>query len=146
MTGYEIFDRALAIMDEVGEGDDYEPRTLDIINALGHELYPYSDTVVYPTKPDGSRNYGKRPIFTEIESLDDAPDLDDYICGVVLPYGLVAHLLMDENPGVASTCLQRYNELFSTLAKNMNVGFEDIVDYYEGDRYNSYFTRWGGKY
>lgn len=129
-----VFDLTMALIDElndVGQADtgdtkEYKDRTLQILNILQGELYMYSDTYKLPVD-------GKRSIAAPIVNFTDPiVDLDDYICRSVLPHGLAAYLLMDENPGIASTCLQRYEELRSRLMGGLQVGSEDIIDLYGG--------------
>jgi hypothetical protein len=133
-TGQQVFDIAMGMMDEVvngltdtGDTKEYKDRTLLILNALAGELYPYSDT--YSTE-DGEG----RPIVAYIRDLNKPIDLDDYLCRTLLPYGLAAHLLLDENPSAASFFQQRYEELFLRLQASGGgiplSGSEDIVDVY----------------
>lgn len=130
-TAQDIFEKAMSIMDELsddGQADtadteEYKNRTLMILNVLGGELYPYSDTyeLIEP---------GKRPIMAVIEDFESEIDLDDYCCRTVMPYGLVAHLWLDENPTGASYCQQRYDELKAKLMIGMPQESEDIYDVY----------------
>lgn len=146
-TAQRIFDLAMGLMDEVNESTgatdtsdtrEYKNRTLFILNILRGELYPYSDT--FKAAEDG-----KRPIAKPIEDFATAIDLDDYICESVMPYGLAAHLLLDENPSSAGFFQQRYDELKQLLARGLPAESEDVVDVY-GSRggiepYNE-FSRW----
>ena len=133
-TAQDIFDEAMALMDEVndaGQTDtadtaEYKNRTLFILNVLRGELYPYSDTYVSNTK-------GFRPIAALIEDFDTEIDLDDYICESVMPYGLAAHLFLDENPSAAQFFQQRYEELLSKLARGLPTTSEEIVDVHFGN-------------
>jgi hypothetical protein len=84
---------------------------------------------------------GKRPIPQEIISIDDEIDLDDGICQSVLPYGLAAHLLLDENPDVAAFFNQRYSELLKEYKNSIPAAFEDIDDIYGGIEYG-FMSRW----
>ena len=135
-----VFDLTMALMDELNESGaadtadtaEYKHRSLEIINILQGELYLYSDTYVPPTG-------GKRSIAMPVINFEEPiQSLDDYICRTVLPYGLAAHLLMDENPAVASTCLQRYQELIRTLSMGICSGSEDIEDVYGGFPHTEY--------
>lgn len=145
-TAQNIFDAAIAMMDELNDagvadhGDtvEYKNRTLQILNVLRGELYPYSDS--YDVGDGG------RPIAALITDFEVPVELDDYICQSVMPYGLAAHLLMDENPTSANFFQQRYDELKEGLKKGYPAqGSEDIVDVY-GCRggINPYqeFSRW----
>ncbi len=136
----DVFEKAMSLMDELSDSGvadtadtkEYKDRTLAILNILGGELYPYSDNYEVG-------EVGKRPIFTPITSFTGDPDdpeddgaiaLDDYCCRTVMPYGLVAHLLIDENPSVAAFCQQRYEELKARLAEGLPRESEDIFDVY----------------
>ena len=133
-TAQDIFDEAMALMDEVNEQGltdtadtaEYKNRTLYILNILRGELYPYSDTYITNKK-------GYRPITALIEDFDTEIDLDDYICESVMPYGLAAHLFLDENPSAASFFQQRYEELLRKLARGLPVVSEEIVDVHFGN-------------
>jgi hypothetical protein len=143
-TAQDVFDAAMGLMDEVnettGETDtvdtkEYKNRTLFILNILRGELYPYSDG--YDRDTDGAR-----PIARIVEDFDSGLPLDDYICQTVLPYGLAAHLLLDENPSAAAFYNQRYEELKAQLSRGLPSVSEDIYDVYGGGlRYNE-FSRW----
>lgn len=142
-TAQNVFDLTMPVIDELndaGKADtsdtrEYKNRTLQLLNILQGELYIYSDSYVEAAS-------GKRSIAQPIMSFTEPiVSLDDYICRTVLPYGLAAHLLMDENPEVASTCLQRYEELKSTLKAGLNAGSEDITDLYGGFAHCE-FGRW----
>ena len=133
-TAQDIFDEAMALMDEVndqGQTDtadtaEYKNRTLFILNVLRGELYPFSDTYLSNTK-------GYRPITALIEDFDTEIDLDDYICETVMPYGLAAHLFLDENPSAAGFFQQRYEELLRKLARGLPAVSEEIVDVHFGN-------------
>jgi hypothetical protein len=130
-TAQSVFDIAMGMMDEVLNGltdtsdtKEYKDRTLLILNALAGELYPYSDTYT-------PGEQGKRPIVTPIADFVTGIGLDDYICKSVMPYGLAAHLLLDENPSAAGFFQQRYEELLRGLrAGGIPQGSEDIEDVY----------------
>lgn len=133
-TGQWIFEHTMTLIDELNDNGaadhadtlEYKHKTLPILNILQGELYPYSDTF-------RNRNDKKRPIISPVESLEDSLDLDDYICRTVLPYGLAAHLMIDENPTIAAFYQQRYEELKAGLQRGMPGMTEDIVDVYAGD-------------
>lgn len=131
-TAQEVFEAAMTLMDELNESNgkadtadtkEYKNRTLAILNILRGQLYPYSDTYE-------AGESGKRPIVARIEDFTTAIGLDDYICQSVLPYGLAAHLLMQEDPTSANFFQQRYDELLMSLSRSMPVEAEDIEDVY----------------
>lgn len=132
-----VFDLTMALMDEMSESGqtdtadtkEYKNRTLNILNVLRGELYPYSDTYAE------AEAAGRRPIAEVIEDFEGAIALDDYICQSVLPYGLAAHLLLDENPNSASFFQQKYDELKSMLARGLPQESVEIEDVYSGGYY-----------
>lgn len=142
-TAQNVFDTTMALIDEVNESTgatdtsdtrEYKQRTLAILNLLRGELYPYSDTF--------EKGAGKtRPIVKIIADFEEPILLDDYICQSVLPYGLAAHLLLDENPSAAGFFNGRYNELKAMLQRGLGGVSEDITDVYGGLTYNE-FSRW----
>jgi hypothetical protein len=142
-TAQWVFERAMFLMDEADEDSGladtaqtrgYKGRTLAILNVLRGECFPASDTCT-----DGEA--GKRPVCPEILDFDQEIDLDDYLCQSVLPYGLAAHLLLDENPSLASYFQQRYQELLLRARQSLPAQSEDIADLYGGIEY-SRFARW----
>lgn len=142
-TGQWIFEHTMALIDELndaGEADtadtaEYKNKTLPLLNILQGELYQYSDTYK-------RRNDSKRPVLYPLESLEDYLNLDDYICQTVLPYGLAAHLLVDENPTMAAFFQQRYEELKAGLRNGIPGMSEDIVDVYGGGGYYDSRGNW----
>lgn len=142
-TAQWVFDKAMNLMDEVNESTgqtdtadtrEYKNRTLAILNILRIECYPASDTYLV-------REPGKRPTPVEITGFEDPIELDDGICQGVLPYGLAAHLLLDENPDNASFFNQRYQELLTLYKNALPAGSEDIQDLYGGIEYGQ-FAAW----
>lgn len=146
-TALEIFEHAMDLMDErnestgeISETDtrEYKNRTLGILNILRGEVYRFSDTF-----HGGAAGF--RPIVKRLTDFDEDVMLDDYICESVLPYGLAAHLIIDENPSSASFFQQRYEELLRQAVFGMPSVSEDVVDVYGPigglNPYNE-FSRW----
>jgi hypothetical protein len=140
-TGQQVFDIAMGLSDNISssglsdtsDNTEYKTRTLRILNALRLELYPLSDTYAVGRA-------GERPVSALLTDLSDRIDLDDYLAQTVMPYGLAAHLLIDENPNSASFFEQRYEEMKAGAAK-IPSEFEAISDVYRGNRYNE-FSSW----
>lgn len=142
-TAQRVFELAMGLMDEVNESTgatdtsdtkEYKQRTLFILNMLRGELFPFSDTYE-------QTEAGKRPIAPAIENFDTPIVLDDYICQSVMPYGLAAHLLLQEDPAAAGFFQQRYEELKNGLARGLPQSSEDILNIYGGLEYGQ-FARW----
>lgn len=134
----QIFEMTMSLMDELNESTgkpdtadtrEYKNRTIPILNVLRGEVYPYSDTYARDVAA------GKRPICPIIINFTDAMPLDDYICQSVLPCGLAAHLLMQEDPTAANFFQQRYDELKAMLARGMPAESVDIEDIYGGNSF-----------
>lgn len=132
-TAQMVFELSMNLMDELNEstgqadtGDtrEYKNRTIAILNVLRGELFPYSDTY------HDMETAGRRPICPIITAFSEDIALDDYIGQSVLPYGLAAHLLMQEDPSSANFFQQRYDELKRSLARGMPGESEDVVDIY----------------
>ena len=142
-TAQWVFDKAMNLMDEVnvstGAADtadtrEYKNRTIPILNILRVECFPASDTYAV-AEP------GRRPVCPEIADFEAEIGLDDGLCQGVLPYGLAAHLLLDDNPDVAAFFNQRYAELLSEYRRGIPAASEDIQDLYGGIEYGQ-FARW----
>ncbi len=136
----DVFNAALALMDELSRADpaqsdpaqsgtaDYAARTPAILDSLVCEFLTL----------EGDADNAALPL----EALDDPLLLvpDRYARGV-LPYGLAAHLLADENPNAASFLQQRYEELRDRSALRRPATCDRITDIY-GFSEMSRFGRW----
>lgn len=139
-TGQRVFDLAMGLMgavDSAGLTDtadtaDYKNRTLLVLNVLRGELYPFSDTYTSILDVNSVAIDGRRPFNAVIADFTTAIDLDDVIAQSVMPYGLAAHLLLDEDPATANFFQQRYEELIVKYGKCIPSVFEDITQTYGG--------------
>jgi hypothetical protein len=99
ITAQQVLDMAWVLIDQVDESGTIEQDTaqetkaLSILTILQAELLPPSQ------------------LPEVVESLDQALLMDDRIALRVLPYGLAAHLLMNEDQSIASYFNSRYDEL-----------------------------------
>lgn len=103
--GQWVFEHAIALMDsgdevtgemDVGSTRAYKHRALGILNLLGQECAGYS--------LGGAE-------WEPLVEFETALPLEDGLCQGVLPYGLAAHLLLEEDPAAANFFQQRYEEL-----------------------------------
>ena len=124
----------MGLMDEIDEATgktdtedtkEYRQRALLILNALRGELFPLSGS--YKTAAAGERTIC--PLITDFEGQIA---LDDFICQSIMPYGLAAHLLVEESPVAASFFQQRYNELLRSCGGGVSCVSEDITNLYGG--------------
>lgn len=133
-TAQWIFETAVRLMDEAEEGTwaadtadtaRYKSRTIAILELLQAECFPYSDTCTVTAA-------GTRPVCPPIPDLDTPLGLDDGLCRGVLPYGLAAHLLADENAALAAFFQQRYEERREAARRALPREFSAIEDVYGG--------------
>ena len=138
----DVFNAAMAIMDELNDSgeaqttdtQEYKNRTLPIMNVLISECYPYSDSKD-TTKPDSA--------WRAVTEFDDSLyKIDDTIALGIMPYGLAANLLVDENPSAASFYQARYEERLREKARRVRASVEDIEDIYGGIGHG-WFSSWG---
>jgi hypothetical protein len=73
-----------------------------------------------------------RPIPNVITLLTDTLQLDDVTARMVLPYGLAAHLMLEENAATAAYFNSRYEELKREATKRPPASIETITDVYGG--------------
>lgn len=109
ITANQVFEAAMALSDNLKNGladnsstTAYKSRCVPLINMIGQELYPLSDSKVTTA--------GQRPTFPRILAMTDYVYLDEGLAIAVMPHGLVALLLTDENPTLADYHEQKYME------------------------------------
>lgn len=142
-TVQAVFDKAMYLIDAQNEqsgetiGSDtneYRVRTIGILNVLLDAVYPASDT--FRMNEDGTR-----PYLDDITGFSDELDLDAKILREVLPYGLAAKLLSEENPKLANFFQESYEEALATARYSRPAMFESIELPYGGIEYGE-FSRW----
>lgn len=123
-NGQWIFEHAIALMDsgdevtgqmDTGSTRAYRNRTVNLLNLLGQECAGYS----------------AKGTWTALAGLDEELPLDDGLCQGVMPYGLAAHLLLEEDPAAANFFQQRYEELLERW-RCRQVELEDLETPYGG--------------
>lgn len=142
-TVQAVFDKAVYLIDAQNEStgntqtsdtQEYRVRTIGILNTLIDVVYPASDTYKI-TQP------GVRPALDDIQSFTDELDLDAKILRDVLPNGLAAKLLSEENPTLANYFQQCFEQSLYDAKSRIPSSFEDIEDVYGGIEYGE-FSRW----
>lgn len=101
VTGQQVFERALVLMDEVLETgtittetpEYYKSKAINIINLLQVELLPLSAEI------------------TPITNISQNLQITDRIAYLILPYGVAAHLLINDDLTISSWLNARYDEL-----------------------------------
>lgn len=141
-TASYIFDQAIKLMDEQSDSGqavwsdtvEYQNRVIAILNALIGECFPYSDTYTVTTP-------GKRPIVQTVSNLNGVVYLDDSLAKTVLPYGLAAELIKNDDPTLGNYFMQRYQELLARHAKTLPAAWDTVEDFYGGLGHTD-FARW----
>lgn len=147
-TARAVFDKAMYLIDAQNESTgntrnsdtrEYEVRTVGILNNLLDAVYPASDT--YAVGADG-----RRGALDDIAQLDDELDLDARILRDVLPNGLAAKLLSEENPTLANYFQQCFEQSLAAARAGRPAAFEsidgDVGGAYGGIEFGE-FSRWG---
>ena len=134
VTIQQIFDTAIHMIDEQNESSgatltadtrEYQVRTINILNSLIEQLYPYSDTydASQPGRPvpklAEAEDY-RNPDFSQLVPLDDA------IAIGVAPYGLAFHLLVAENLELAQVFRSLWMSALVDLRSKQAAAWEPI--------------------
>jgi len=155
----DVFDLAIALMDEVDLDTvatrteytkEYRARTPFIIETLLRELYFASDTFNNPRQPAGHRPIppyiipsGVTLDQNNLESyMNKVIELDDFVARTILPYGLAAHLLIQEDVQTASFFQQRYEELLRWYRNSIPQDWESVWSVYGMMNEHGQYSRW----
>lgn len=146
-TVQAVFDKAMWLIDANNESTgntntadtrEYAVRTVGILNTLLDLVYPASDT--YAVTEDG-----KRPALPDIAAFSDELDLDAKCLRDLLPKGLAAKLLAEENPQLANYFQQLFEEHLAEAMRSrpatVSVIDEDFGGPYGGIEYGE-FGHW----
>lgn len=114
---------------------DYDSLNEIIVDSGDYERgydYKFEGKDFYiPYDFEGNMRIIYRPIPTLITTLDQILDLDATICRGIVPYGLGAKLMVNENTKVASYLQSVYDELKQTLKKTRPSERQKIIDTYD---------------
>ena len=99
-----------------------------------------SDAARFVSRSACSSGSSRRRAVTEFD--DSLYKIDDTIALGIMPYGLAANLLVDENPSAASFYQARYEERLREKARRVRASVEDIEDIYGGIGHG-WFSSWG---
>lgn len=147
ITVQDVFDIAIRLMDAQNESTgatdtadtrEYRVRTPALLNSILDRAYPASDT--YPGVEGGVR-----PVCPKTASMEDEIGLDGRICTGVLPYGLAALLLTEENPVLSNFFWQTFLEQLEEARRGLSGGIGGVEDCYDfmGDSLTyGRFSRW----
>lgn len=134
-TANEVFTASMALMDELDENgeptgeysEEYLRRVPAILETLLAEKKIFS---------------GEKGMIFPVEDMDDVLiGVDDRYALSILPYGLAANLLVDENPAMAEFFQERYEELRDRFFEFSQADMGTIEEIYGGIEYGC-FGRW----
>lgn len=135
MTVQQVYDMAIHLMDEQNETSgetrtvdtqEYQFRTISILNTVIPELYPYSSNFGKdqsegrPIPPLLKADSYRNPDFTQEIGLDEA------ITAALLPQYLAAQLLSAENDALAQWFLNLYRTAYYRVTAQGTGRFEKI--------------------
>lgn len=155
----DVFNLAMGLMDEVDQDTvatrtqytkEYRARTPFIIETLLRELYFASDTFNDPRQKTGKRPIPPYIVPPKVTISQDnleaymakEIELDDFVARTILPYGLAAHLLLQEDVQSASFFQQRYEELLRWYRSSIPSEFESVWDVYGITNEHGQYSRW----
>lgn len=165
-TVQEVFDIAIRLMDAQNESTgstdtadtrEYRTRTPSLLNSILDRAYPASDTwpgTAYGAPAGAQRQRAawgedfaaaRRPVCRKVTEMTDEIGLDERICTGVLPYGLAALLLTEENPTLANFFWQTFLEQLEEAKRGTPSGESAVEDTYGflGDCLGyGQFSRW----
>ena len=142
-TVQAVFDKAMYLIDGQNESTgatltsdtkEYKVRTVGILNTLLDAVYPASDT--FRLSDDG-----KRPYLPDVKNFTDELDLDARCLREILPNGLAARLLSEENPSLAKYFQESFEQGIAEARFSKPAVFESVEDPYGGIEYGQ-FGHW----
>lgn len=120
----ETYEAALALMDEGDNeseiyGPDFSLRALKLMNLLRREMLSLT---------------GDRSAYKPVANMEsELEGLSPELALGALPYGIAAHLLIDEQSAMSAFYHERYTELIYGFSKRAKSRSEDIEDIYRGE-------------
>ena len=136
----DVFDKAIQLMDEQNEATGstdttdtkpYRVKAVGICNTLLGFVYPASDT--YKVSAEG-----KRPICAAAETMESELDLDDFICASVLPWGMAAQFVLDDDKEKANFFWQTFLEQIEAAKRGIPAPIGEVEDVYGGIEHGEY--------
>jgi hypothetical protein len=121
LTCQKIYEYALALMNMTKDDADYEDSTiLGMLGVMANEVLDVSNSIAQRAGRDPVLSV---PPFGQMSA--DVP-LEDKICTSVLPYGLAAKLMLEDDTTMASYFNAEYSQRAAQYAKPYLAVVEDV--------------------
>lgn len=131
VTVLDIYNTALAIMDEAGTSD-YEKRTPPIVNSMMGAVWMASE----------EHHFGPHSMWTPVTDMsDELSGVDQSLALSAMPYGLAAQLYLGEDHIRAGSWWSIFEERVALFKRSRPAEAEAITDCYGGFGHND-FGRW----
>lgn len=145
-TNYALFKETFDVITKIPTYRPYVkitmPTDFDSLNevitedgdyVLGIDFKFEGKDMYIPYDFEGNMRIIYRPILTMITALTQTLELDGSLCRSVIPYGLGAKLMVNENSDIAQYLQNVYDELKQTMKKKRPAERTKIIDYYGTD-------------
>lgn len=121
MTVKNIYLLSLALMNMTEDDADYEDSTiLGMLSVMANEVLDVSNSIAKRTGRNETQNVG---VF---KTMSENVPLEDKICQSVLPYGLAAKLMLEDDTTMASYFNAEYNQRLAQYMKPASTSIEDV--------------------
>lgn len=130
----DVFNAAMSFMDELS--DDGSAQTADTL-----EYKNRTPSIVNMMLSEYNMLMGNSADWLPAEDLDSFLRVDTNYALGVMPYGLAANLLVDENPTAANFYQQRYEDMRNRYMSHHQADSAEIENLYGGIEHGE-FSRW----
>ena len=131
VTVLDIYNTALALMDETGTAD-YERRTPPIVNSMMGAVWMASE----------QHQFGPHSMWTPVTSMGDALDgVDQSLALSAMPYGLAAQLYLGEDAVRAESWWRIFEERVAMFKRARPAEIDCTENLYGGCEFSE-FGRW----
>jgi hypothetical protein len=117
MNVQEVYELTLNLIDEAEDEDVLAERIPGLLRLLRAEIV---------------RETGEHHNFAELSCMDDEVGLNYELCEGVVPFGLAAYLMLEEDPSRASFYQAKFEEGLTRYCKRRMSYIEEIEDWYSG--------------
>lgn len=121
MTVKNIYLLSLALMNMTEDDADYEDSTiLGMLSVMANEVLDVSNSIAKRAGRNETQS------VSVLKTMSENVPLDDKICQSVLPYGLAAKLMLEDDTTMASYFNAEYNQRLAQYMKPASTSIEDV--------------------